>query len=132
MQLDNMLLQACKNNQKTVAQMLLKRGGINVNKRDESGNSPLIYACMKNARDLVKMLLEAGADIDAHDNRGNTPLITACTEYSETTACLLVRKGANFELLNNEGFSAIDIAMKRGYTDFVELCLSIADGTFWK
>ena len=61
MQLDNMLLQACKNNQKSVVQMFLKRGGVNVDKRDESGNTPLIYACMKNARDLVKMLLEAGA-----------------------------------------------------------------------
>ena len=58
MQLDNMFLQACKNNRKSVVQTFLKRGGIDVNKRDESGNTPLIYACLKNARDLVKMLLE--------------------------------------------------------------------------
>ena len=49
MQLDNMLLQACKNNQKAVVQTFLKRGGVDVNKRDESGNTPLIYACMKSA-----------------------------------------------------------------------------------
>ena len=58
MQLDNMLLQACKNNKKSVVQTFLKRGGIDVNKRDESGNTPLIYVCMKNARDLVKLLLD--------------------------------------------------------------------------
>ncbi len=28
MQMDNMLLQACKNNQKSVVQMFLKRGGV--------------------------------------------------------------------------------------------------------
>ena len=39
MQLDNMLLQACKNNQKAVVQTFLKRGGVDVNKRDESGNT---------------------------------------------------------------------------------------------
>ena len=35
MQLDNMLLQACKNNKKSVVQTFLKRGGVDVNKRDE-------------------------------------------------------------------------------------------------
>ncbi len=64
MQMDNMLLQACKNNQKSVVQMFLKRGGVDVNKRDESGNTPLIYSCMKNSRDLVKMLIEGGADVN--------------------------------------------------------------------
>ena len=62
MQLDNMLIQACKNNQKGVVQTFLKRGGVDLNKRDESGNTPLIYACMKNSREIVKLLLENGAD----------------------------------------------------------------------
>ena len=69
MQLDNMLLQACKNNQKGVVQTFLKKGGIDVNKRDESGNTPIIYACMKNSRDVVKMLLENGADAELANQR---------------------------------------------------------------
>lgn len=118
----------CVGDNEEIISALLARG-VNVNAVNNKGETALINAAAAGEKKIVKMLLEAGADIDAHDNRGNTPLIAACTEYSETTACLLVRKGANFELLNNEGFSAIDIAMKRGYTDFVELCLSIADGT---
>ena len=34
-----------------------------MNKRDESGNTPLIYACLKSARDLVKLLLDNGESV---------------------------------------------------------------------
>ncbi len=74
MQLDNLFLEACKNNRKSVVQTFLKRGGIDVNKRDESGNTPLIYACMKNARDLVKILLENGADANLGNQSNLMPL----------------------------------------------------------
>ena len=75
MQLDNMLLQACKNNQKGVVQTFLKRGGVDVNKRDESGNTPLIYVCMKSARDLAKLLLDNGADANLGNQKTGCPYI---------------------------------------------------------
>ncbi len=31
----------------------LKKGGIDVNKRDAEGNTPLYYACLKGLRDIV-------------------------------------------------------------------------------
>ena len=87
MQLDNMLLQACKNNQKGVVQTFLKRGGVDVNKRDESGNTPLIYTCMKSARDLVKLLLDNGADISLGNQKNRMPLHFAAQAISRSSRC---------------------------------------------
>ena len=51
--MDNNLtfLNACRNGQKSIAQIFLKKGGIDVNKRDAEGNTPLYYACLKGYRD---------------------------------------------------------------------------------
>ena len=46
-------LNACRNGQKSIVQIFLKKGGIDVNKRDAEGNTPLYYACLKGFRDIV-------------------------------------------------------------------------------
>ena len=61
--LDNMLLTARKNGQKGVVQAFLKKGGIQLDKRDAQGATPLYYASAKGSRDIVKLLLDAGADL---------------------------------------------------------------------
>ncbi len=45
--LDNMLLTACKNGQKGVVQAFLKKGGLQLDKRDAQGATPLHYASAK-------------------------------------------------------------------------------------
>ena len=45
-------LNACRNGQKGIVQIFLKKGGIDVNKRDAEGNTPLYYACQKGYRDI--------------------------------------------------------------------------------
>lgn len=52
--LDNMLLTACKNGQKGIVQAFLKKGGIQLDKRDVQGATPLHYASAKGSRDIVK------------------------------------------------------------------------------
>ncbi|MDE5943354.1 MAG: ankyrin repeat domain-containing protein, partial [Clostridia bacterium] len=90
-----MFLQACKNNQKGVVQTFLKRGGIHVNKRDESGNTPLIYACIKNSRDVVKLLLENGADSELCNIFSRAPLHFAAESGNKEIIALIVDSGAD-------------------------------------
>ena len=40
-------LNACRNGQKSIVQIFLKKGGIDVNKRDAEGNTPLYYGCRR-------------------------------------------------------------------------------------
>ena len=115
MQLDNMLLQACKNNQKSVVQTFLKRGGIDVNKRDESGNTPLIYVCLKNARDLVKLLIDNGADVNLGNQRNRMPLHFAAETGNAEIISLLVEAEAD---VNNR--MAIDYATSCGLRELVK------------
>ncbi len=117
MQLDNMLLQACKNNQKSVVQMFLKRGGVNVDKRDESGNTPLIYACMKNARDLVKMLLEAGADANLSNVATRYPIHYAAETGNADIISQLVGAGADVNCTDKEGVTPLMLLARNGKTD---------------
>ena len=56
-------LNACRNGQKSIVQIFLKKGSIDVNKRDAEGNTPLYYACLKGLRDIVGLLLDSDADV---------------------------------------------------------------------
>lgn len=117
MQLDNMLLQACKNNQKAVVQTFLKRGGVDVNKRDESGNTPLIYVCMKNARDLVKLLLDNGADAGLGNNQDRMPLHFAAETGNSEIISLLTAAGADVNCTDRNGVTPLMVMARHGRTD---------------
>ena len=58
-------LNACRNGQKSIAKLLLERGGIDLNRRDAEGNTALHYACREGYRDLAVLLLEKDCQGDA-------------------------------------------------------------------
>ena len=117
MQLDNMLLQACKNNQKSVVLTFLKRGDVDVNKRDESGNTPLIYACLKSARDLVKLLLDNGADANLGNQKNRAPLHFAAESGNYQIFSLLLNAGADVNCTDNNGVTPLMVLAQNGRTD---------------
>ncbi len=117
MQLDNMLLQACKNNQKSVVQTFLKRGGVDVNKRDESGNTPLIYACQKSARDLAKLLLEHGADAGLGNQKNRMPVHFAAESGNIQIINMLIDAGADVNCTDNNGITPLMLLAQNGKTD---------------
>lgn len=117
MQLDNMLLQACKNNQKGVVQTFLKRGGIDVNKRDTSGNTPLIYACLKSARDIVRLLLDNGAEADLGNQKNRMPMHFAAEVGNIQIISMLVDAGADVNCTDNDGVTPLMLLAQNGKTD---------------
>ncbi len=44
-----------------------------------AGNTPLMYACAGGHVDVVKALLEAGANVEDHNENGHTPLMEAAS-----------------------------------------------------
>ncbi len=117
MQIENMLLLACKNNQKSVVAAFLKRGSADVNKRDESGNTPLAYACKNNALDLVKLLLDHGADVGLENQRSRTPLHFAAEGGNYQIISMLIEAGADVNCTDKNGVTPLMLLAEHGRAD---------------
>ena len=103
--MDNSLtfLNACRNGQKSIVQIFLKKGGIDVNKRDAEGNTPLHHACQKGYRDITVMLLEKDADVTATNNMSETPLHAAARTGNKEIIERLLDRGADINATDKDG-----------------------------
>ncbi|EIT77782.1 ankyrin repeat protein [Aspergillus oryzae 100-8] len=103
---------------------LLKRG-VDLECTNERGWTPLIYAASLGHKDVVRLLLEKGADLDNDDHPyGRTPVIWAAMNGHEDVVGLLLEKGARLDLVDNEYHRTPVIwAAKKGNEGVVRLLL---------
>ena len=105
----------------------------NQQQKDASRSTPLHCAAADGAVEVVKALLDAGADVTAKDNEERTPIHLACTDNKIDTVQVLfghVENSENgydisnmLEGKNKEGETALHAAVKGGCLDIVKLCL---------
>lgn len=82
--------------------------------------SSLHLAIISRNRHLVEMLILSHQDyINAYDSVGNTTLHTALLSNQPEIAKLLIDNGARILLANERGNTALQIAVKKGYSDIV-------------
>lgn len=95
-----------------LAQLLAS--GAEIDRRDEYGQTPLIYAITGKAQpQVLEMLIEAGADVNAATSSGWTPLMYAARDASSPqTVQLLMFAGADPTARNSEGQTAADLARR--------------------
>ena len=80
-----------------------------------SGNTALIYACCGGYEDVVKVLLDHGAEIESHNENGHTPLMEAASGGHVNVAKLLLERGACINSHSNEfKESALTLACYKG------------------
>ena len=87
----------------------------------EQLNKKLLDATYFGNIDVVKELLEKGADVNAKDKHGWTPLHAAATAGHTEIAKLLIDKGANVNATDDNGNTPSYGATYGGYTDIAEL-----------
>lgn len=88
---------------------ILENGLVDVNAKDDIGWTGLHCACMNfSSLDLVKLLIEAGADVNAQTNEGDVPLLVAINHNSNRISKFLIKAGADVNIKNNYGNSPSD------------------------
>jgi ankyrin repeat protein len=102
---------------------LLLDGGANVNARADDGRTSLIIAAgRRGSTDVVKRLLDRGADASSASGR-TTALILAARTGDEASMRLLVAHGAN---LKADAAAALDAAVRAACTACVDLVVGAA------
>jgi len=116
----------------------LVRNGLNVNQKCHYNVSSkntfstfLVYACENENLDLVKLLVEHGANVNLVDENGYSPLISACAYNNSNIAKYLIEHGADINqsfFLNTplnivyQNGTPLTIACRNGNED-IALCL---------
>lgn len=104
------LCEAAKFGQIQMVEELLQVGAdINLSQNDDLGYTPLIQAVKnkQNSIDMIRFLVEQGANLEKGDSRNGTPLLHACIAGDNETLLYLVKKGANVDCTDSEGFTPL-------------------------
>lgn len=88
------------------------REGANVNAEREYGYTALLEACSRGHLEVVRTLLNAGADPNVF-REGRSPLVWAAGRGDEQIVRLLLRRGA--EVTGTQGIEALSFAIAKGH-----------------
>ncbi len=99
-------------------------GGADANGATSAGRSALQDAAAFGDLEMVRMLVEKGANVSAADKRGYTALMRAALSYEPGAPQVveyLLARGANVSLKNETGDTALSFAARFGETPVVAL-----------
>ncbi|XP_072283251.1 E3 ubiquitin-protein ligase MIB2 isoform X3 [Pyxicephalus adspersus] len=119
---NSLVIEAAQGNTGKVREMLQKHPD-KVDIRNQ-GRTALQVASHLGHIEVVKVLIQANANIDLKDDEGDSALHYAAYGNQPAIIRFLLTKGANAELLNNAKCTALYIAVNKGFTEVVQvLCI---------
>lgn len=91
--------------------------------KDRFGRTPLAAACWGAGpyQHLVRILLEAGAQLEATDATGFTPLMLAAVHGNPDVLGVLLQRGAKVDVVAEDGRTALSVARDGGHAEAVTL-----------
>lgn len=104
--------------------MLLETGQVDVNAQDSGGWTPIIWAAEHKHVDVIKALLNRGADVTINDKELNVCLHWAAYAGNVDIAELVLNAGCSLASVNVHGDTPLHIAAREGYLECVTLFLS--------
>ncbi len=102
--------------------------GANVNP-PHFNSSPLMEAAIsrEDNREVIKLLIQVGADLNYHDTCGDTPLLGAIKQGNVSHAKLLINAGADINITDKAGNKALIYAICHDQKEIVELLKSVQE-----
>jgi uncharacterized protein len=122
------LMIAAVGEQEAMVKFLLQEGA-NVNQgcdhptNGRKGITPLLCAVELGLKELVRVLLEAKANVNQQDSNGLSPLIGAMRHQNNQIVNLLIQAGANVNQQDNKGWAPLMYASRLGLTEVVRILL---------
>uniref|UniRef100_A0A4W6EJY0 Euchromatic histone-lysine N-methyltransferase 2 n=1 Tax=Lates calcarifer TaxID=8187 RepID=A0A4W6EJY0_LATCA len=107
-----------------IVNMLLETGQVDVNAQDSGGWTPIIWAAEHKHVDVIKALLNRGADVTINDKELNVCLHWAAYAGNVDIAELVLNSGCSLASVNMHGDTPLHIAAREGYLECVTLFLS--------
>jgi ankyrin repeat protein/mRNA-degrading endonuclease RelE of RelBE toxin-antitoxin system len=120
------LLAACVAGKMQQVRRLLKDGADpnSMYAVNEMGSTPLHIATSHDSLEMVKLLVEHGADMEARDHQGNTPFFFACVPKENSIMEYMLDQGANINMRTAQGGTALGMACYNGDLKKVTLLLN--------
>ncbi|KAL6630122.1 ankyrin [Neocallimastix sp. 'constans'] len=118
-----LLMYACQYGTLELVKILVNhhhRYQVQLNKRNDRGETALHYACRYGNDCIVEYLFKEGASINDISNNGDTTLIYAIKGNKIKIVNSLLQNGVNWRIRNNEGETAMMIACQLGYHEIVK------------
>ncbi|MBA3765553.1 MAG: ankyrin repeat domain-containing protein [Acidobacteria bacterium] len=106
---DPLIAAAAENDLSKVKELIA--AGVDANRRDENTQTSALDEAVKNGnRQIVRALLDAGAEINARNSLGQTALMILDEDASEDLVWDLVAAGAKINLRDEDGDTALILA----------------------
>ncbi|HYA86903.1 MAG TPA: ankyrin repeat domain-containing protein [Nitrospirota bacterium] len=99
----------------------LIQNGVDINEKDNEGNTALILAADLNKIHLAGLLLSKGADVNARNQQGSSALIVASAKGHAELVCPLLKKGADKDAADNQGKTALQYAELYDWKEIIQL-----------
>ena len=109
-----------------IVRQMLEKDTTGINLRSLNSYTPLLYAVDTEESDnieIIRLLLDYGADANAEDRDGNT-VLTYALDHPEITR-LLLERGVNPRQTNSEGRTLLMLAARQGDIQNVSACLQL-------
>ncbi|XP_037549233.1 histone-lysine N-methyltransferase EHMT2 [Nematolebias whitei] len=107
-----------------IVKMLLETGQVDVNAQDSGGWTPIIWAAEHKHVEVIKTLLNRGADVTINDKELNVCLHWAAYAGNVDIAEMVLNSGCSLSSVNVHGDTPLHIAAREGFLDCVTLFLS--------
>jgi ankyrin repeat protein len=89
------------------------------------GFTPLHFACQNGHEEIVKILIDKGADVNQATEKGFTPFYIACQNGHEEIVKLLIDMGADVSQTTKDGCTPLYMACQNGHEEIVKLLIDM-------
>lgn len=124
---ENILYKAINNSPLSFIKQILALDFININHQENRGRTALMLASSKGEAEVVKMLINFGADINMLDNNGSVALsyaIASITTFASlNTLKVIIDAKADLNIPNGSGVTPLMIAILKSRVSMVKMLI---------